>query len=138
MNAEVLLGCSDGYREDIVEGHYVIETYRDLGLTRSFAALLEDERAPGRRRHDRREQLRQRVCQIALGYEDCLDANYLRHDPAMQHACGSGDQPLSSQSTLSRLENAVTGREHNRLWREFERQYARPRSALRRHDAHRL
>ena len=94
-----------------------------LGLTRSFAALLDDERAPGRRRHDRSEQLRQRVYQIVLGYEDCLDANYLRHDPAMQHACGSGDQPLSSQSTLSRLENAITGRAHNRLWREFERQY---------------
>lgn len=94
-----------------------------LGLTRSFAGLLDDERAPGRRRHERSEQLRQRVFQIALGYEDCLDANHLRHDPAMQHACGSGDQPLSSQSTLSRLENSITGREHNRLWREFERQY---------------
>lgn len=94
-----------------------------LGLTRSFAALLDDERAPGRRRHDRCEQLRQRVYQIVLGYEDCIDANLLRHDPAMQYACGSGDQPLSSQSTLSRLENAITGRELNRLWREFERQY---------------
>ena len=94
-----------------------------LDLTRSFAALLDDERAPSRRRHARSEQLRQRVYQIVLGYEDCLDANHLRHDPAIQHACGAGDQPLSSQSTLSRLENAITGRELNRLWREFERQY---------------
>jgi hypothetical protein len=94
-----------------------------LGLTRSFAALLEDDRAPGRRRHDRAEQLRQRIYQIGLGYEDCLDANRLRLDPAMQHACGSGGQPLSSQSTLSRFENGFTGREHNRLWGEFERQY---------------
>ena len=94
-----------------------------LGLTRSFAAQLFDHRAPGRRRHDRAEQFRQRVFQIALGYEDCLDANRLRHDPALLHACGSDDEPLSSQSTLSRFENGVTGREHNRLWREFERQY---------------
>ena len=67
-----------------------------LSLTRSFAALLADGRDPGRRRHDRCEQLRQRVYQIVLGYEDCLDANLLRHDPVMQQACGSDDELLSS------------------------------------------
>ena len=96
-----------------------------LGLTRSFAALLDDARDPKRRRHDRWQQVRQRVFQIVLGYEDCLDANRLRHDPVMQHACGSDGEPLSSQSTLSRLENSITGRELNRLWREFEQQYVR-------------
>ena len=94
-----------------------------LGLTRSFSALLDDDRDPNRRRHDRCEQVRQRVYQIVLGYEDCNDADRLRLDPVMQQACGSEDEPLSCQSTLSRLENAVTGRELNRLWREFERQY---------------
>lgn len=94
-----------------------------LGLVQAYASLLDDRRDPGRRHHDRCEQIRQRVYQIALGYEDCLDANLLRHDPVMQQACGSGDDPLSSQSTLSRLENAITGGELNRLWREFERQY---------------
>ena len=94
-----------------------------IGLTRAFEALLEDHRHPGRRRHDRGEQFRQRVYQIALGYEDCNDADLLRHDPAVRHACGSDDELLSSQSTLSRWENGVTGRELNRLWREFERQY---------------
>ena len=88
-----------------------------LGLTQRFAALLEDHR-----RHDRREQLRQRVYQIALGYEDCNDADRLRHDPAIQHACDS-EAALSSQSTLSRWENDITGGELNQLWREFERQY---------------
>lgn len=94
-----------------------------LGLTRSFAGLLQDDRRPERRRHDRSEQFRQRVYQIALGYEDCNDADLLRHDPVMQQACGSGDQPLSCQSTLSRWENEISGGELNRLWREFERQY---------------
>lgn len=93
-----------------------------IGLTERFAALLEDHRHPERRRHDRREQFRQRVYQIALGYEDCNDADRLRHDPALQHVCGS-DAPLSSQSTLSRWENEVTGRELVRLWREFEQEY---------------
>lgn len=94
-----------------------------LGLTRAFAAQLDDRRDPGRRRHDRHEQFRQRVFQIALGYEDCLDANLLRHDLVMQQACGSDEQLLSSQPTLSRFENSISGRELNRLWREFERQY---------------
>ena len=94
-----------------------------LGLTRSFSALLEDHRSPGRRRHERCEQIRQRVYQIVLGYEDCNDADLLRLDPMMQYGCGSGDQPLSSQPTLSRWENAITGGELNRLWREFEQQY---------------
>ena len=94
-----------------------------LGLTRTFAALLEDDRDPRRRRHDRREQLRQRVYQIALGYEDCNDADLLRHDPVLQQACGSGGDPLSSQPTLSRLENGISGRELNRLCRQFENQH---------------
>ena len=94
-----------------------------IGLTQRFAALLEDHRHPDRRRHHRREQLRQRVYQIVLGYEDCNDAELLRLDPMMQHGCGSGDQPLSSQPTLSRWENSITGRELNQLWREFEQHY---------------
>jgi hypothetical protein len=94
-----------------------------LGMSRSFAALLEDHRDPRRRRHDRVEQIRQRVYQIALGYEDCNDADLLRYDPVLQQACGTGARPLSSQPTLSRLENGVTGRELNRLWRQFEQQH---------------
>ncbi|MCI0433478.1 MAG: IS1380 family transposase [Gemmatimonadetes bacterium] len=94
-----------------------------IGLTRTFAGLIDDERDPRRRRHDRIEQLRQRVYQIALGYEDCNDADRLRHDPVLQQACGAGDQPLSSQPTLSRLENAITGRELNRLCRQLEQSY---------------
>lgn len=93
-----------------------------IGLTQRFAARLEDHRDPERRRHDRHEQLRQRAYQIALGYEDCNDADRLRHDPAIQHACDS-EEALSSQSTLSRWENEVTGHELVQLWREFERQY---------------
>ncbi len=94
-----------------------------LGLTRSFAALLEDTRDPRRRRHDRLEQVRQRVYQIALGYEDCNDADVLRHDPVLRVACGTGEQALSSQPTLTRFENGVSGRELNRLWRWFEQSY---------------
>jgi hypothetical protein len=94
-----------------------------LGLTQRMSALLGDPRDASRVRHSRREQIRQRVYQICLGYEDCNDANWLRRDPVLQLACGSEGRPLSSQPTLSRLENAVTGRELNQLWREFEHDY---------------
>jgi len=94
-----------------------------LGLTQRMSALLGDPRDASRVRHSRHEQLRQRVYQICLGYEDCNDADWLRHDPILQFGCGSEGRPLSSQPTLSRFENAVTGRELNRLWREFERDY---------------
>lgn len=41
-------------------------------------------------RHSRREQFRQRVYQICMGYDDCNEAEWLRHDPAFQLACDSG------------------------------------------------
>lgn len=94
-----------------------------LGLTASLAKLLPDDRYAGRIRHSRLEQLRQRVYQICLGYEDCNDADRLRTDPALRLACGAERDELSSQPTLSRFENAVTGRELNQLWRAYERQY---------------
>lgn len=94
-----------------------------LGLTRQVAALLEDDRDPSRRRHERLEQVRQRVYQIALGYEDCNDADVLRHDAVLQLACGADGQALSSQPTLTRFENGISGRELNRLWRWFEQAY---------------
>jgi hypothetical protein len=93
------------------------------GMTRAFSRALPDERWADRIRHSRLEQLRQRVYQICLGYEDCNDADRLRSDPALRMACGKEKGALSSQPTLSRFENAITGRELNQLWREFERQY---------------
>lgn len=88
-----------------------------------MARLVGDARDPSRIRHSRHEQLRQRVYQICMGYEDCNDGDWLRHDRAFQLACDSEGRPISSQPTLSRFENAVTGRELNQLWREFERDY---------------
>ncbi len=93
------------------------------GLTQQLAALLEDDRDPSRRQHERVEQVRQRVYQIALGYEDCNDADELRHDAVLQLACGAAGQALSSQPTLTRFENGISGRELNRLRDWLERSY---------------
>lgn len=85
-----------------------------IGVTGGLAALLPDDRDPSRVEHTRHEQVRQRVYQIALGYEDANDANRLRHDPLLKVACdrsAHGESGLSSQPTLCRLENAVSMRE---------------------------
>lgn len=94
-----------------------------LGLTARLVPSLGDLRDSSRVAHSRLEQLRQRVYQICLGYEDCNDADWLRHDPALRLACDAEDHAMSSQPTLSRFENAVTGRELNRLLRTYEQDY---------------
>lgn len=97
-----------------------------LGLSAAFAPLLPDERDASRVQHDRGEQLRQRVLQIALGYEDQNDADALRHDPLWKTALDrlpQDDAGLSSQPSLSRFEHAPDARTVVALQRAFEDQY---------------
>ncbi len=61
------------------------------------------------RKHSLVQMIRQRVYQIAAGYEDCNDADHLRIDPALRLAIGKGHKAGASQSMLSRLENEVLG-----------------------------
>jgi hypothetical protein len=70
---------------------------------------LEDLRSPIHRKHTLVQMVRQRVYQIAAGYEDCNDADYLRTDPALRLALNKGHEPVASQSRLSRLENDTLG-----------------------------
>jgi hypothetical protein len=81
-----------------------------LGVTRWFAASLPDGRLAERVLHSRLEQVRQRIFQIAMGYEDCNDADTLRDDPMLKTACDRSprDEGLSSQPTLSRFETPST------------------------------
>src|SRR4029079_6536303 len=93
-----------------------------LGLSDRLATLLPYERDPRRVKHDRREQVRQRLYQIALGYPDCNDADRLRQDPVLKSGCDRSPQAevLAPQPTLSRLENAVDMRTLRTLLREIE------------------
>jgi hypothetical protein len=105
-----------------------------LGLTAGLVRCLLDRRDPQRVRHPRLEQLRQRIYQIACGYEDCNDADVLRRDPALKIAVGrlpESDRDLSSQPTLSRFENAAGERELKRLSGQLLRTYldTRPKPA---------
>ena len=86
---------------------------RRLGLSKRLARCLTDARDPARVRHRVAELLRQRIYQIACGYEDCNDADSLRYDPVLKLAVGRlpSEDDLASQPTLSRLENVVSARE---------------------------
>jgi hypothetical protein len=53
--------------------------------------------------------VRQRVYQIAAGYEDFNDADFLRIDPALRLANGKDHKAGVRQSMLSRLEKDVLG-----------------------------
>lgn len=103
-----------------------------LRLTEGLARCLSDDRDPSRVRHDRHEQVRQRVFQIALGYEDGNDADTLRQDPLLKTVCErtpNDTEGLSSQPTLSRFENAVHGRSLKKLLSFLENSYVRSLSA---------
>jgi Transposase DDE domain group 1 len=91
---------------------------RQLGLTEGFAACLRDPRDAARIDHTQLELVRQRIYQIACGYEDANDATTLRRDPLFLTAVGrlpESGPALGSQPTLSRLENRVTRKELLRL-----------------------
>jgi hypothetical protein len=85
-------------------------------LTRELAAQLNDPRQDDRVRHDSLALLRQRIYQIVAGYEDANDADRLRHDPLLQIIADQKlGEALGSQPTLSRWENAPSGRDLVRL-----------------------
>jgi hypothetical protein len=88
-----------------------------LGLTKPLRSLIDDGRDDRWVLHSVGDLLRQRIYQIAAGYEDAVDSNLLRFDPTFQtlvHADGPGD-PLASQPTISRLENRASWVDVQRL-----------------------
>jgi hypothetical protein len=89
-----------------------------LGLTRHLAAVLSDQRDARRIHFTPEDLLKQRVYQIAAGYEDANDSNTLRDDPIfklMLDRLPESGAPLASQPTLSRFENRVSRTEIYRL-----------------------
>jgi hypothetical protein len=83
---------------------------RVVGLTRKLAACFTDMRHPAFIEHDIEMLVMQRVVGIALGYEDLVDHDELRHDPVLATLAGkltarrSDCAPLAGKSTLNRLE----------------------------------
>ena len=131
--------CSrDLFGYEVVEGRQVVAAFdggdntsdagglllgatdRAIGLVGRFAACFIDHRALAQVEHTVATMVAQRVFGIALGYEDLIDHDQLRHDPVLAVLAGKLEAkrqncaPLAGKSTLNRLEHAplVPGRYH--------------------------
>lgn len=107
---------------------WLAEADATLGLCRALAAQIPEWRI-GPARHSVETLVRQRIFQIACGYEDQDDADTLRSDPLLKLLCGRlPDGPdLASQPTLSRFENAVDFKACYRLARALLTVYLQER-----------
>lgn len=89
-----------------------------IGIVARMAAALPDRRDPARIRHRLTEIIAARVFGICCGYEDGIDHDALRTDPALKMAvgrCPETGADLASQSTISRFENAPSRWDAGRL-----------------------
>jgi hypothetical protein len=123
--------CSrDLFGYEVVEGRQVVAAFdggqvtsdagglllgatdRAIGLVRRLARCFTDGRVPELVEHTVETMLMQRICGIALGYEDLVDHDQLRHDPVLATLAGKLQArrkdcaPLAGKSTLNRLEHA--------------------------------
>jgi hypothetical protein len=85
----------------------------EMGLSQSISECVPEWRTR-RGRHTLLALVKQRLYQIACGYEDQNDSNSLRKDPLLKVVCGSSlpesGADLASQPTICRLENAANRR----------------------------
>ena len=123
--------CSrDLFGYEVVEGRQVVAAFdggevtsdagalllgatdRAIGLVTRFAACFDDGRVQTQVEHTVEAMVAQRVFGIALGYEDLVDHDQLRHDPVLATLAGKltarrqGRAPLAGKRTLNRLEHA--------------------------------
>ena len=82
----------------------------DTSFLNKIADVISDWRNQDLIHHTMREMVRQRVGQIACGYEDANDCDTLRRDSAVKIFSGRKptDGELSSQPTMTRLENHIS------------------------------
>ena len=90
-------------------------TDRAIGPLRRFAARFRDARSPERIEHGVATLVGRRVFGVALGHEDLVDHDRLRHDPVLAILAGKLEAgrrtcaPPAGKSTLNRLEHAPAG-----------------------------
>ncbi|MDJ0845729.1 IS1380 family transposase [Crocosphaera sp.] len=101
----------------------VKQAEENLKVAEGISTCLEDDREQHKVKHSLFQLVSQRIYQIAAGYEDTNDSNYLRHDPIFKIICDKipkmGAELLASQPTISRLENGITKQEIKRIRRFF-------------------
>jgi hypothetical protein len=101
----------------------------EMGLCQIISECIPEWRTR-KGRHTLPSLVKQRVYQIACGYEDQNDSNSLREDPLLKLVCGSlpeSGAELASQPTISRLENAADVRCCHRIAEALFELYLRER-----------
>jgi len=98
------------------------EVDKQVGLIDRLSACICDTRHQGYVKHTTDAMLRQRIMQIAAGYEDCNDCNTLRNDGILK-ICSGREHPLATQPTMSRFENQLSSRELYHMAKAFVDQF---------------
>ena len=80
------------------------EVDNQIGLTDRLSGCIKDDRHQGYVKHSIGSMLRQRIMQIAAGYEGNNDCNALKDDGILK-ICANRQQSLATQSTMCRFEN---------------------------------
>jgi len=111
VEGRAVVAAFDGGRMTSEAGAVLLgATDRQIGLVARFAGCFTDHRAADLVEHTVATLVGQRVFGIALGYEDLIDHDQLRHDPVLAVLGGklearrSDCAPLAGKSTLNRLE----------------------------------
>lgn len=86
------------------------EVDNSIGLIDRLSGCLQDDRHQGYVKHSYDSMLRQRIMQIAAGYEDANDCNSLKDDMIMK-VCANHQQSLAAQPTMSRFENQADNKQ---------------------------
>src|SRR5438552_13055938 len=92
-----------------------------IGLTKQFAAVLDDPRDPESTEHTFLEMVRSRVFGILAGYENQNDHGTLRTDPVFKLIADRSPtaDDLASQPTLPRFEDQISIAAPTRLRQVF-------------------
>jgi hypothetical protein len=95
------------------------------GIIKSISDKIKDERCGYLVKHPYNEMITQRIYQIAAGYEDADDCDLLRTDSILKLCCGRlpDEEALSSQPTMTRLENKLTTKELYNIGLGFVNQF---------------
>ena len=93
-----------------------------IGILHRMVAALTDHRHQSYVHHSMTDLVKQRVFQMACGYEDANDCNTLREDPGFKAACDRlplSGADLASQPTMSRFENRISRTDLYRIAKAF-------------------
>ena len=114
VERRVVVGAFDGGEITSDAGALLLgQTDKAIRLVSRLAGCFQDGRSPAFTVHKLPALLSQRIFGIALGYEDIVDHDQLRHDPVLGVLGGtltrkrSNCAALAGKSTLNRLEHAA-------------------------------